>query len=196
MSQAPPAYAPPPPPPVSKNNGWAIASLIFGIIGCIPFLSGILAVIFGIVGIKKSPQSGGKGLAITGLILGILSFLGWAGFVTVGGLGTLAMYRASAQPRAVAKQFAQDLSAGNVDAALGRCDPAMKRENVQNASDMLQQLGAIKNTVVFGVNGPSSDGSTQWQIVGSVVFDKGTKKYTAALNKIGADYKIVKFEFQ
>src|SRR5450432_783256 len=151
MSQAPPAYALPPPQPVSKNNGWAIASLIFGIIGCIPFLSGILAVIFGIVGIKKSPQSGGKGLAITGLILGILSFLGWAGFVTVGGLGTLAMYRASAQPRAVAKQFAQDLSAGNVDAALGRCDPAMKREDVQTPAICFSNL-ARSRTRWFSVS--------------------------------------------
>ncbi len=54
-----------------KRNGFAIASLIFGILG-IP----VLAIVFGAIQmhlIRKSPTKyGGKGMAIAGYILGIL----------------------------------------------------------------------------------------------------------------------------
>ena len=36
---------------------------------------GIGAITTGIIGIKKSPAGGGKGMAVTGLILGILAIL-------------------------------------------------------------------------------------------------------------------------
>lgn len=69
--------------PVKKDNkGLAVASLVLGIISivfaifccCIPYigvLCGILAIIFGIVGIKSS----GKTMAIVGLCLGIATLL-------------------------------------------------------------------------------------------------------------------------
>jgi hypothetical protein len=55
-----------PPPPAPGTNGFAIASLVLGIIGGV-----LLSVIFGIVAlaqIRKRPQ-GGRGLAIAGLSL-------------------------------------------------------------------------------------------------------------------------------
>ena len=67
----PPPYPPPPgiypPPPVAKTNVWAIMSLIFGILGLI---GGPVAVICGIVGLRKAKEGqGGRGLAIAGLAL-------------------------------------------------------------------------------------------------------------------------------
>ncbi|MBD0292852.1 MAG: DUF4190 domain-containing protein [Jiangellaceae bacterium] len=61
---APPvAYAP---PQHQQTNGFAIASLLFGIIGGVP-----LAVIFGIVALVQIPKKRqkGRGLAIAGLVL-------------------------------------------------------------------------------------------------------------------------------
>jgi uncharacterized protein DUF4190 len=57
-------------------NGMAIASLVLGIIGVlIPFL-GVLALIFGGVGMSKANQgASGKGMAIAGLVLGIIGTL-------------------------------------------------------------------------------------------------------------------------
>jgi hypothetical protein len=75
-----------------KTSGAAIASLVLGIVGfCIgwiplvgPFIalaSSILAIILGAVGIKQvnaNPQLvGGKGLAIAGLVLGIIALALW-----------------------------------------------------------------------------------------------------------------------
>jgi hypothetical protein len=88
----PPANMPPPPgfspsqPPIvyqvvqqpvgQPANGMAIASLVLGIIGVlIPFL-GVLALIFGGVGMSKANQgASGKGMAIAGLVLGIIGTL-------------------------------------------------------------------------------------------------------------------------
>ena len=59
----PPAYQPPPP---SGTNGFAIASLVFGIIGGILF-----GLIFGIIALVQTKKTGqkGRGLAIAGLAL-------------------------------------------------------------------------------------------------------------------------------
>ncbi len=57
---------PPPYPPPRKTSGFAIASLIFGIIGGI-----LLSVIFGIIALNqtKGGRQGGRGMAIAGLAL-------------------------------------------------------------------------------------------------------------------------------
>ncbi|HEU4424240.1 MAG TPA: DUF4190 domain-containing protein [Pilimelia sp.] len=67
------------PPPKPGTNGFAIASLVLGVIGGV-----LLSVIFGIlalVQIRKQPQ-GGKGLAITGLVLSGL----WLALIVVVGV--------------------------------------------------------------------------------------------------------------
>jgi hypothetical protein len=61
----------------TRTNGMAIASLVLGlVIFCEP-VSGLLAIIFGIIGITKTkdPQVGGKGMSIAGIILGSLGML-------------------------------------------------------------------------------------------------------------------------
>ena len=73
----------PPMPPVqtlSSGKGYSISSLILGIIsvvtsgGILSFITSILAIVFGIVGRKKSKAVLGKssGLATAGFILGII----------------------------------------------------------------------------------------------------------------------------
>src|SRR4051812_31685148 len=89
QSPPPPGYPNPPQqpfqpgPPASgpRTNGWAIASLICGLLGCIPGIASLLAIVFGIVGVKKAnePQTSGKGIAITGIVLGLVGLLLWAG---------------------------------------------------------------------------------------------------------------------
>jgi hypothetical protein len=61
------------------SNGFAVASLVLGIIGIPAFCSvlpSILAIIFGIVGINQASKSGatggGRGMAIAGIILGAI----------------------------------------------------------------------------------------------------------------------------
>jgi len=87
------AGAPPPagrPVPVSdrqtapeKTSGMAIASLVCGLLGCLQ-ITAILAIVFGLMGIRQVNRSegrvGGMGLAIGGMILGVfLALVGGAG---------------------------------------------------------------------------------------------------------------------
>lgn len=68
----------------TKTNGMAVAALVLGIIG-IPMmlmvLPGLLALIFGIVGVQQTSSKGqaGKGMAITGIVLGAIA-VGMAAF--------------------------------------------------------------------------------------------------------------------
>src|SRR5579864_7083269 len=58
------------------TSGWAITSLITGIISfCVPVIGSIAAIVTGIVGIvrTKDPRTGGRGFAIAGLVLGCIS---------------------------------------------------------------------------------------------------------------------------
>ncbi|HKT05148.1 MAG TPA: DUF4190 domain-containing protein [Rugosimonospora sp.] len=64
--QSPPPY--PPAPPAKGGNGFAVASLIFGIIGGIP-----LAIGFGIAGLVRSAKVGrGKAMSVIGIVLSLL----------------------------------------------------------------------------------------------------------------------------
>lgn len=89
----PPPYsgqpAPYPVPVTVQKNGFATAALVLGIVGFVVtgiplfiglFLGGpmdILAIVFGILGIRKAAALNGvgKGAAITGLVLGSIAFI-------------------------------------------------------------------------------------------------------------------------
>ncbi|MCF7872524.1 DUF4190 domain-containing protein [Candidatus Woesearchaeota archaeon] len=79
----------------NKNNGLAITGLVLGIIGIIliwvPILNlilGIAALVFGIIGLKKSNQikNYGKAISITGIVLGGITIL--AGLLSIIGVIT------------------------------------------------------------------------------------------------------------
>ncbi|GEA87519.1 DUF4190 domain-containing protein [Cellulomonas cellasea] len=62
-------------PPVARGtDGMSIAALVTGILGL-----GFIPVILGVLGLKRTKANGtsGRGLAIAGIILGVLSFIAW-----------------------------------------------------------------------------------------------------------------------
>lgn len=77
--------------PQAQGNGLAVTALVLGIVGLVfflvpilPYPLAILAIIFGVIGMKKQVK---KGLAITGLVTGIIT-LGikisfWAGVASL-----------------------------------------------------------------------------------------------------------------
>jgi prepilin-type processing-associated H-X9-DG protein len=61
-----------------QTNGWAVTSLVSGILGfCLPLVGGLVAIITGVVGLTRTrdPRVGGKGLAIAGISVGAASIL-------------------------------------------------------------------------------------------------------------------------
>ncbi|MBR5515936.1 MAG: DUF4190 domain-containing protein [Clostridia bacterium] len=73
--QPTPTPPPPPPPPQKQSNGAATASLICGIICyfcCNPFyLLSLTAIVLGIIGMSGDKPN--KGMAVAGMILGVVS---------------------------------------------------------------------------------------------------------------------------
>lgn len=65
--------------PIPQNNGIATAALVVGIVAnvCCGFPAGIVALVLGIIGLNKSKTmcGNGKGMAIAGIILGIISII-------------------------------------------------------------------------------------------------------------------------
>lgn len=68
---------------IPYKNGLALAAYYCGVFGLIPFLGfglGPIAVVLGIMGFlkaNKSSKAGGKGHAITGIILGVVDVILW-----------------------------------------------------------------------------------------------------------------------
>jgi uncharacterized protein DUF4190 len=178
------------------TSGAAIGSLICGILGCIPFITSILAVILGIIGIKATSnnRAGGRGLAIGGLILGLLGIAGWS----LGGAGMYALYIGSKPARAVATQFTNDMLTGDVTGAAGLCDPNMAQEDLQKAADTMKNWGTLTNMTVVGAKVNNTNGVIQWELGGSAQFSNTTPKTaTFSLRKESdGSIKIVKFNFE
>ncbi|HEX2902209.1 MAG TPA: DUF4190 domain-containing protein [Jatrophihabitans sp.] len=73
-----PAYGAP--VATTRNNGFAIAGLVCGIVGIFVanIILGPLAIIFGGIGLSRANRGGsGKGMAIAGIILGIIDIVLW-----------------------------------------------------------------------------------------------------------------------
>jgi hypothetical protein len=183
-------------PAPKQNNGPAIASLVFGILGCIPFVTGLLAIVLGAVGLRKArdPYVGGKGLAIAGLLLGVLSVTLWA----LLGRGAYNLYAHGKPARDLANAFARDLSAGNVDAALARCTPAIKRADLVTVSDKLKAAGPLQDTTmpVFTTN--TAGGATTAEVAGVARFGGNNVQppYFLRLVKEGGTFKIDGFSIE
>jgi hypothetical protein len=179
-----------------RTSGAAVASLIFGILGCIPFITGLLAVICGILGIAKTkdPRYSGRGLAIAGLLLGLLSIVLWGVF----GSGAYALYAYGKPARNTANQFARDLSAGDVQAAQSRCTPTVTREEIETAIKTMKPWGALKETTlpIFLMN--KSTGSAETAEVGPVAIFQNAPNvaYFAHLVKENGQFKVDGFFFQ
>nr|WSW68580.1 DUF4190 domain-containing protein [Streptomyces sp. NBC_00995] len=61
----------------SGTNGFAVASLICGIIGLLFFgiVLGPVAIVLGVVGLRQLSAKGGTGMAKAGLVLGVIDLL-------------------------------------------------------------------------------------------------------------------------
>jgi hypothetical protein len=182
-----------------QGNGMAVTSLVMGLLLCIPLITGLGGIIFGAVGIKKTkdPRVGGKGLAIAGLVLGIVNILLWT---LAGGAiwaGISAMISGTATQREIARTFIKDLSEGKVDAAAAACDPTMPRASLEKASQTMKSWGALKDTTTLGFNANAGTGTLPQIIVsGSAEFANTTKSFVITMHKQNEQWKIIKFDFQ
>lgn len=153
-------------------SGASIASLVLGIVGCVPIITGALAIVFGIIGIRQSrnPAVGGRGMAIAGLVLGIVSVLGWA---SVGGMFGYAWHEFK-PARVVATTFLQDESSGNLAAAQA-LTAGMTQAQLVALHQQLTPLGTLQSANFNSFNQSWVNGVSTMKISGPVYFATGVK---------------------
>jgi hypothetical protein len=108
--------------PVPGSNGLAIAALCCGILGIVP-LAAVVAIVLGIVALNQLRDriQRGKGMAIAGLVLGVLWALGWVAFIVA--VATDAPARdASGAVTQSTDAFVEDLKAGDCFSGAGRTE--------------------------------------------------------------------------
>jgi Domain of unknown function (DUF4190) len=185
----PPMYAMPPRP---RTSAAAVTSMILGILGCVPFATGLFAVILGIVGLRAAakPGMGGRGFAIAGLILGVLSLLGWIGF---GGAFYVA-YRSTAPARAQCRLFLQDVSDGKVTDAQSLCVDSVTLDEVDALADQLKSAGSLNDVTFMSFNVQANPGQSSTMVAGSAIFQHGPKSVSFTLISTSAGLKIQKWD--
>lgn len=158
-----------------QSNGWSIAALVTGIVGfCLPGLGGLLAILFGFLGIRRSGVThSGKGLSIAGLLLGLLSIGVWLLF----GGAIWAMVQGTAVNRDIAKQFLNDLSAGNLTNAAAAVDSStIDQDDLQKLSDVIKPLGTIQDLTTVSIQAQTNPGTTEVFLGGAITFQGGQAK--------------------
>jgi uncharacterized protein DUF4190 len=206
MSQYPP-YQPPggyPPPPgmypqaggypgysAARTSGMAVTSLILGLLLCIPGLTGLLAIIFGLFGIgaTKDPLVRGRGMAIAGLLLGLINFALWGG-------GAEAYWKDTAPMRAISRQFINDLSAANPSVA-NDCSSKITADQLKTAAAWFAQQGPVQKVQAwaFGNQNQAQAGAPA-ACLGRITFTNGQRsgfQFTLIYNQ-GA-WKVDTFNF-
>lgn len=178
------SYAPPTPPAMhaqpaygygqpTRTSAAAVTSLICGIVGCLA-ITPIIAIITGLVGIRATanPAVRGRGLAIAGIILGVLWLLSFA----AAGAGGFAVWKNSEPPAAVARQFTNDLAAGNVAAALANSGGLTEAELTEIAAT-LKPWGTVTDITLPSRSAKKNAGSnTRWELLGTATFSAGGTK--------------------
>jgi hypothetical protein len=186
------AYGQPP----ARTSGSSIASLVLGILGCIPLITGLLAIVLGLVGISatRKPGVSGRGMAIAGLILGIISVLGWSGF-----FGLLGVAFVQTRPdRTVVNAFVQDLGSNNIPAAQALCAPGTSALALQQGAAQLQASGTLQSFIATRFNLSYVNGTGTGVIGGVAIFPGGgTKKVTVTLShSMGAKPVVQSWQIQ
>ena len=191
----PTRYRPSPP-----TSGMAIASLVCGVMICGLMATSILAVIFGIVGLQKTRGGayGGRGLAISGLILGLVGVGAWLFAGSTIYIMAHNLLREQAKARTVATRFVQDVSEGKIDAAMERALPGLDRAKLAAASETMKAGGPFNE--LAGDFQPIPDRRAmdfRWELAGDVIFSRDRKPVRMSLAKDGnGEYRIERFDLE
>jgi uncharacterized membrane protein required for colicin V production len=167
-------------PAPGRTSGTAVTSLIFGILICIPFLTSLLATILGFVGISstKNPAVRGRGMAIAGLILGILGLLMW-GSVSL----RLEHYlQATVSERVFAKTYVNNLLAGNLSANASSSTAQITQDELQTLQQQAQPFGTLQNSYIFAIPG-NENGFYMCVAVGVCQFSNGQHQFQMKIVK-------------
>lgn len=179
--------------PAQKTSVAAIISLITGILGCF-IITGLIAIITGIIGIKQTGKPGvkGRGLAITGLTLGL--FFGLVGAVGVAGFYGLWKYGLAQLENG--RTFTNAVIAGDYATAMQYT--SMPREEVESLGEQMKDWGTITDLKLEGTRTSRGVGEPQQVVLtGSVTFSNaGQKSFELIMGESDGSLKVAGIHFK
>jgi hypothetical protein len=164
-----------------RTSGASITSLVLGILLCIPATS-IVAIVFAVVGLKatRNRTVRGRGLAIAGLVLGIIGVVGWAGV----GLFVWFLVAGSAAPRAALHDFVGNVASGNLAAASAQCEPSViPTSAIGTLHGAMAPYGTYVDLTSSSVNLRAEPGGEVCELRGTIQFTLGVHSFNSTLQK-------------
>jgi hypothetical protein len=185
----------PMPVPQRRLNWAALSSILFGTVLCwLPYVSGVLAILLGIVGVARTrnPQVGGRGLSIAGILLGLGGLLFWG----LAGGGLMLEYSQDHEARPYAQQFLQDISNGKIDAAASSASGLSQTELQDLYDEHFEKWGPLQrvdwaNTMMDSDTPGHSD---LCAVKGDAHFQNSTQHVWMIMEERGSTWKVTKFE--
>lgn len=167
----------------SRLSKSSLLSLICGILGCVPFVTGVLAVLLGLVGFVRTGTPGvrGRWMAIVGVVLGVLSIGGW----TVGGLTFWGVWSMTAGPRDASHAFLQHLADGEIKEAVD-ASAGIDAAALQEVSDYIVKQGKYEGATFTSQNRRNSFATME----GTVSFSSGKQNVKMELVESGGTWKV------
>ncbi len=174
--------------PPKRTSGIAIAALVCGLLGCIPFVTSFAATILGLIGIGVTgkPNVGGRAMAIIGLLLGVLGLSGW-------GYGTYAVASMAGPVIEIAKEMQALPQHQDFTRFSKWADSQEVKDQLQKLTDDAKARGGITSlTNDSGQSNSSTDNAGE--ISGTFTYGDGTTSpYSLTLSFTGTKFVISKF---
>jgi hypothetical protein len=158
------------------RTSWAAAvSLVAGVFLCIPVLPGVAAIGFGLLGLHQTrrPEVTGRGLAIAGIVLGIVNFC----LCGLAGVGIGLFVQSSEPARQFGRAFAFEVAQGQVDAAVTRVDSSITRSELEALHQHMQSFGALAEVRYHNIASNLDGGGTVWTLGGTARFSSGDRDF-------------------
>lgn len=184
-----------PMPGARKTSGAAITSLVCGLLFCIPGITGLVAIITGVIGIKSTskPNVGGRGMAIAGMILGVLSIIGW---IVIGGTMWWGLNMVKEQVKS-AEYFTQAVTAGDYAKAAEYTSAGFNEGEIRSLGEQIKDWGSLTDMQMSGTKGSKTLGGTSVTITGTATFSKaGQKNFEVTLVEENGKLKIGGISFE
>lgn len=170
----------------------AVSSLICSLLFCIPFVTSAVGLLLGIVGVAITGPMGrrsGRGIALAGLILGVLGLFGW-GYLTV------QIYRGIIVPIQQAGEFVIAIRQGDYTRAGRFTVTPFDNARLPELAEKVRELGDFRSFDQPQFRELRESGVSGLAISGVAVFQRGRLQFSAEVVQTPEGWRLRKLDLE